>query len=364
MPRARGKPKPKHRQLFDALQRDIAAGRYRPGQKFPSEAALVSRFQVSRITAGRAVRDLQERGLVERFAGSGTYVRGVVEPSSNGLLFGLIIPDLGSTEIFEPICQGIANAPEAAGQALLWPRAGGASSGREQQALQLCEQCIERRVAGVFFAPLEMTPRAAEVNRQITAALKKAGIPAVFLDRRPDETADRGHFDLVSIDNQRAGFLAGRHLERCGARHIAFLAYRGQAASVAGRIAGFRQALGGDAPVFHLSPEGPLELPEEAARCDAFVCSNDHIAGQVMLSLLGRGVRIPADIRIAGIDDVLYAALLPVPLTTIHQPCAEIGQTALKLLLDRIAHPRLPARDVLLDCQLVVRQSCGFQVTS
>ncbi len=45
--------------------------------------------------------------------------------------------------------------------------------------------------------------------------------------------------------------------------------------------------------------------------------------------------RIPREFRIVGIDDVEYAKLLPVPLTTIHQPCREIGQAAMAAMLDR-----------------------------
>jgi len=78
-----------------------------------------------------------------------------------------------------------------------------------------------------------------------------------------------------------------------------------------------------------------------------------------MQALLAIGSSIPEDVRIVGIDDVKYASLLPVPLTTVHQPCGEIGRTALRLLLERIAHPKMPARDILLDCELVVRKSCG-----
>ncbi len=64
-------------------------------------------------------------------------------------------------------------------------------------------------------------------------------------------------------------------------------------------------------------------------------------------------------VRIVGIDDVEYASLLPVPLTTIHQPCREIGEAALDAMLDRIERPGRPVRDMLLECSLVVRQSCG-----
>jgi len=83
-----------------------------------------------------------------------------------------------------------------------------------------------------------------------------------------------------------------------------------------------------------------------------------------MHTLLARGIRIPQDVRIAGIDDVSYAALLPVPLTTIHQPCRDIGETALRVMLERLDRLNMPARDVLLDCTLVVRESCGALATA
>jgi DNA-binding LacI/PurR family transcriptional regulator len=357
--------KPKHQQVFETLSREILSGRYQAGQKFPSEAALVNRFHASRITVGRAVHELQQRGLVERFAGSGTYVSALTGASRKALVFGLIIPDLGSTEIFEPICEGIANAPDGAGHALLWPQGRGAALSKEEQAIQLCEQCIARKVSGVFFAPLEMTASAGEVNRKILSSLKKVGIPTVCLDRRPEETGAGDRCDLVSIDNQRAGYLATEHLWKLGARRIAFLAFRGQASSVMGRIAGYRNALlarggaGQTNRVFQVESGERFELPAGAADCDAFVCSNDYIAGHLMSTLVGRGIRIPEEARIVGIDDVRYAALLPVPLTTIHQPCREIGRAALRVLLERLAHPKMPARDVLLDCELVIRRSCG-----
>jgi DNA-binding LacI/PurR family transcriptional regulator len=92
---------------------------------------------------------------------------------------------------------------------------------------------------------------------------------------------------------------------------------------------------------------------------DAILCANDMTAAQLMRTLLGAGLRIPEEIRVAGIDDVRYAGLLPVPLTTFHQPCREIGAAAIATMLDRIANPHLPARSILLNGHVVVRQSCG-----
>jgi len=94
-------------------------------------------------------------------------------------------------------------------------------------------------------------------------------------------------------------------------------------------------------------------------RPEGVVCANDLTAARLMQTLLGLGVRIPEDVRIVGIDDVKYAGLLPVPLTTIHQDCAGIGTLAMATMLERLEHPELPVRDVLAPIRLVVRRSCG-----
>lgn len=70
-----------------------------------------------------------------------------------------------------------------------------------------------------------------------------------------------------------------------------------------------------------------------------------------------RGVRVPEDVRVAGVDDLKYASLLSVPLTTIHQPCEALGRAAVETMLQRLQHPDRPARDVLVDFRLVVRGS-------
>jgi GntR family transcriptional regulator of arabinose operon len=361
---------PLYRTIFDRLSGDIIAGRYTPGQKLPSEAALVKKYDVSRITVSRALRELQQQGLIDRAAGSGTFVRGSAPSRRENLLFGLIIPNLGETEIFEPICQGIAAAPNANGHGLLWGQADAGSADKEGQALQLCRQYIARAVSGVFFAPLELSERSDEINQQIMKSLKQARIPVVLLDRRPEQDArNRDRADLVGIDNYRAGYLAADHLVRLGARRIGFIAYKNQASTVKARCRGYKDALSAISPqttesrIFLVSPGDRLTLPPAARDCDAYVCANDRVAGRVMQTLLSKGIRIPHDIRLVGIDDVNYAGLLPAPLTTVHQPCRDIGETALRVMLERLDRPHAPARDVLLDCELVIRESCGVTLS-
>ena len=238
---AAAKP-PKYRKVFDALQREINSGRLRAGDRLPSEAELERSFGASRITVGRAVKDLQLAGLVERRAGSGSYVKSR-RLVSEGLSFGLLIPDLGETEIFEPICHGMMASPLAREHALLWGSLTSAVASKEERAWQLCRQYIDRRVSGVFFAPLELTTGKDAVNRKIADALDDAGIPVVLLDRTVVPYPERGAHDLVGIDNRRAGYRITEHLLRLGSKRIAFVAVEHAAATVAAREAGYREAL-------------------------------------------------------------------------------------------------------------------------
>lgn len=358
----------KYQQVLDLLQQEILSGKHAPGARLPSEAALVQRFGTSRITVGRAMRELRQRGLVDRRAGSGTFVQ-AARARGDSSTFGLLIPDLGETEIFEPICQGMAGAPQAREHALLWGNShAGGSTSKEEAGWKLCQQYVSRGVSGVFFAPFERTETSAETNRRILDALDAARIPVVLLDRDILPYPQRSRHDLIGIDNRRAGYHITEHLLRTrGCRRIAFLAYPDTAATVDGRIAGYREALFAAGAlveadlVQRLDPAdaGVVKGFLKTQRPDAMVCANDRTAGRLMHTLIALGQRVPGDVRIVGIDDVEYASLLPVPLTTIHQPCRDIGIVAMAAMIERVAHPELPARTVLLDTQLVVRESCG-----
>ena len=356
---------PKHRQVYRALEGEILGGRWKEGDRLPSEADLVRKFGASRITVGRAVRDLQRAGLVDRRAGSGTYVRAQRGPAA--LSFGLLIPDLGETEIFEPICQGMMASPLAREHALVWGSQQGGGGSKEERAWELCRQYIDRRVSGVFFAPLELTATKDEVNLRIAQALDDARIPVVLLDRTVVPYPQRGHHDLVGIDNRRAGYLITEHLLRLGSRRIAFVGVGNAAATVDARASGYREALTAwEVPydrafVRRVDPADAATVRGlmESVRPDAIVCANDWTAARLMRTLLELGHAVPGDVRLVGIDDVEYAKLLSVPLTTLRQPTRQIGAAALAAMLDRVAGGDLPTRDILLHGTLIVRRSCG-----
>jgi GntR family transcriptional regulator of arabinose operon len=360
----------KYQIIFENLKEGIRSGKYPPGSRLPSESELVRRFGTCRVTAAKAIKKLQELGLVIRRVGSGTYVKAQAVESSR--LFGLLIPELGQTEIFEPICRGMAGFPLATRNSLLWGQSIGVNEPKEQIAEELCHQYISERVSGVFFAPLELLPAMEEVNCRIAAALDRANIPVVLLDRCFLRYPARSKYDLVGIDNRRTAYSAVEHLIRAGAKKIAFLGKPFSAQTVDARIAGYREALlangynrEGDF-VFRCDPNDHQQIRRimKRNRPDAFLCANDHTAASLMHTLIGMGFSIPEEIRIVGIDDVKYASLLPIPLTTQHQPCLDLGRIAMSAMLDRLETPDLPTRDISLGCRLVIRKSCGGTASS
>jgi len=363
-------PVPKYRQILDDLRDSIETGRLRPGEKLPTEAELGQRYQASRITVARAVNELTQQGLVARRAGSGTRV--LTRTEGRGHVFGLLIPDLGRTEIFEPICQGMMRSPLARNHSLLWGHAMGETEQQELEAEQLCQHYITQRVSGVFFAPLEFSAARDRVNRRIASALEKAGIPIVLLDRCYAPYPSRSAHDLVGIDNRAVGYLLTQHLINVGANRPVFLYRAHSASTVTARIAGFREALAANRLGFSetMARSGDTADPAfvqrvlKELRPDAMLCANDLSAGRLIATLTSLGIEVPRQIRVAGIDDVKYASLLPVPLTTQHQNCHEIGAIAMKAMLDRVADPALPIRDILIQTTTIVRTSCGAHLKS
>jgi DNA-binding LacI/PurR family transcriptional regulator len=243
----------------------------------------------------------------------------------------------------------------------------GEASQQEKEAEHLCHRYVAQKVSGVFFAPLECTPEKDAVNKRIVSALDRAGIQVVLLDRCYAPYSMRSKYDLVGIDNRRAGFLITQHLLLHGVKRVAFIAKPLSASTVLARIAGYREALFAygiplqQNLVCRGDPDDPGFIQKVLKDCrpDAIVCANDFTAARVMAGLVSCGVRVPDEIRIVGIDDVKYSSLLPVPLTTQHQNCADIGAMAMITMLQRVEKPYLPTRDILLQTHTVVRRSCG-----
>ncbi len=368
-----GKAAPKHQLIFDSLHSRILNGTFKPGDRLPSEAELGKTFDASRITVAKAVLELQRMNLVTRRPGAGTHV--TRKPQAAGYTLGLLIPELGRTEIFDPICHGMMRSPFARPDSLLWPsvsRAGGVSSSSAvssdkeaiEQAEHMAQHFISQQVAGVFFAPLELVAGMDAANRRIMRMLERSRMPVVLLDRCYLPYPERSENDLVGIDNRRTGFQITQRLIGSGVRRLLFFAEPNSAPTVAARISGCMEA-SRQVPdaVTEIRTAHALDVTTvrkilEQVRPDGIVCANDVTAARLMQTVLALGRRIPEEIQMVGIDDVRYASLLPVPLTTMHQDCNAIGVIAMATMLERLEHPDLPVREILLSTRLVERNSC------
>jgi LacI family transcriptional regulator len=363
-------PKPKHTEISSYLQTEISAGHYKAGARLPSEVQLVKQFGVSRPTVARALRDLEENGVVERRPGSGTYVQSDQKRNFASRILGLLMPGLASTEIFQIICGEIASLARVQEYGLLW---GGSTNPREDldaslvHAEELCRQFIERKISGVFFAPVELEPGQEQANRRLAESLREAGIPVVLIDRDLRNFPGRSDFDLVGLDNMTGGYMVAEHLIKLGCKRLCFVARPLSAATVDARIAGVREALARH----RIQPEGgwirtgdPGDVKfvrslTAGNQVDAFICANDFTAAELLRSMQSLGIHAPKDFRVVGFDDVNYATLVSPPLTTVHQPCRDIAVIAFRTMLERLAEPSLPARSIYLTPHLVVRESCG-----
>jgi len=363
----------KHQIISKEIRAEIAAGKYNESGQLPSEAQLVNRFQVSRPTVARALQDLIAEGLIERRAGSGTYIRqGISKPMDTKAtqVIGLLVPERGMTEIFDAICGELGALARMPGCGLLW---GGSPiphvdwNPTPEHALELCRQFVDKEVDGIFFAPLETGEDHENVNRVIVETLRQAGTPVVLLDRDVAPFPQRSHLDLVSVDHFSAGYLLAEHLIRLGCKELRFVVRPDAAPTVDARISGIREAMQQyklkptEALVATGDPTDPKFVRKiRAGRdVDAVICANDFTAGEVLKTLQELRIKVPEEVRVVGFDDVRYATLLPVALTTIHQPCRQIAEIAFRAMQERIQTPTIPPRTITTTPRLVVRESCG-----
>ena len=234
-------------------------------------------------------------------------------------------------------------------------------------AEEICQQFVDRKVSGVFFAPYELVPQQHVTNRRLAESLRQAGIPVDSPRLRFPPFPNRSSFDLAGIDNVAAGFIVADHLLKLGCERITFVARPLSAITVDARIVGAR-----DAMVRHKVEPAPdwvrIGDPSDVKfvrslvagrQSDAFICANDNTAANLLRSLESHGLRVPRDVRVVGFDDIKYATLVSVPLTTMHLPCSDIAKAAFIAMQLRISEPTHPAMTFTLMPTFVVRESCG-----
>ena len=271
---------------------------------------------------------------------------------------GLIVPDLVHP-FFADVAKALSRVLRVRRYGLL------ISSSEEDPALERDEidQLLARRVDALIIASTQWT---VESFRRI----EEQNIHYVLLDRRfPGLPAN-----FVGVDDEYVGELAARHLMDVGCQRIAHI--RGPEVSTAlGRLEGFRRTLSHNRislpPGYIVSSrsgddagdvsgyEAMIQLLELKPVPDGVFCYNDPVAIGALQAALDRGLRVPEDIAIIGCGNCHHSAFLRVPLTSIDQDSASIGERAAKLALSLVEGKSGPLRPktVLLKPTVVVRES-------
>lgn len=352
--------------VYEDLRVRITEGKLQPGQRLPPERQLVEEFAVSRPTVTRALNDLAAEGYIQRRGRSGSYVSiSLKGDTERHLTFGLLVPGLGKGEIFEPICARIASRSERDNFTVNWGHSGtfNADKGRSE-IVRTAQRYVERGVDGVFFEPVELHPDAIEANREVIETLAESNTPVVLLDGDYLAFPERSRYDIVGIDNIRAAYVATKHLIDQGAARVDFLWRPFTATTYQRRLTGYRAALtevgiGANRDWEHAIDTDDAGSVRELVQGGAtdIVCVNDESAAILMRVLEKLDLHVPSDVRVVGFDDVKYARLARVPLTTIKQPCDAIGDLAIQGMLSRLKNPEQPPRDLLLEGVLTIRAS-------
>jgi DNA-binding LacI/PurR family transcriptional regulator len=365
MPDAVYDSRQKYYSLYKTLKKDIESNVYENSKKLPNEIDIAEQYHVSRPTVAKALYLLQKSGYIQRVSGVGTFVR--YKPNIGIKNFALLIPGLGETEIFESICGHISHLAQLKNFNLVW--SGSMQEDAEMRRQHIKELAIryikQKDINGVFFTPLELTSEKDTVNSNIVQLFDEAGIPVVLMDRDIVSFPSRSKYDLVGVDNFRLAFILTSHLLEQGCKKVIFVARPYSAPTVQMRIFGYQQAL--KEAGIQSSPEDihieDITNPNFIKRLisngekPGILCANDATASKLMYFIEEQGCKIPNDIKIAGVDDIKYAKYLRVPLTTYKQPCKDIAEVAIDLMLSRIQDPTQKARAVLLNGELIVRES-------
>ncbi len=216
---------------------------------------------------------------------------------------------------------------------------------------------MERWVDGVIFV-------SARDQMTSLAALQGAGIPSVAIDRIPADF----HGPSVTLDNLKAGRLAAGHLLGLGHTRLAHISGPLQLTLARERMQGFCDLLAERnlAPAIYENEQGweceyglagMRDLLARDVRPTAVFVANDRMALGAIQAAHQAGLTVPGELSVVGTDDIEVAAYLVPPLTTVRQSFDRLARLGVQLLLDTLNGQGHENEHLMIEPELVVRQS-------
>jgi LacI family transcriptional regulator len=175
-------------------------------------------------------------------------------------------------------------------------------------------------------------------------------------------------FDEVGFDDFKGTLRATQHLIQKGHRRIAFcgdISYPWIHRRFDGYSHGMRESKLEPIVATARHPQSFVDFGQDSvpamltrsSRPTAIVAGNDEIAYGIWRSLGRQGVKVPDDISLVGFDDREEAVLMDPPLSTVRVNKEEIGETCMKMLLERLHHPEMAFSQRILPTEFVVRST-------
>ena len=354
----------KYQALINYINQQIHDKKWCSGDKLPSENELSEQFGISRQTVRRALSVLEEEGVVCRIKGSGTYLnfdktKGIEQKNRIALvttyvdsyIFPKTIQGIESI-LFEngysvqisftnntlerekSILQDIISRDDVAGVIVE-----GTKSGLPNPNIDLYRQLIRRKVPLLFINTYYPELEVPHVSLNDVEAAKKA----------VNYLIEKGHRDIGAILKLDDG--QGR------LRYLGYLS--------AMEEAGYSVS---DSRMVWIDTDEAKQLAyctdkilNRVEACSALLCYNDQIAFQLIRILSQRGIKVPEDVSVIGIDDSDLALHSEVPITSLPHPKEKLGIKAAKILLEMI---RGKKKDVSyeFDTRVVERKSVKTQL--
>lgn len=326
-----------------------------------AELAGVSRSTVSRVINGQiGVRDdVRQRvwQIIEETGYQPNLAARALASNRSGII-GLVIPHAVSTLFSDPyfprLIQGISltcNANDLNLTLFLFHN--------EDEEEKLSSRVVNAGfLDGVIIA-------SSHSEDPLIPILVQAKMPLVVLGRQDSYP----QVSFVDVDNFNGAYAATSHLLRLGHRRVGHVGGPSKMVAGADRHAGYRQALMDKGHPYDAELVFEGDFTEAtgyvgmqrllAARPDAVVAGSDQIAFGAWRAIREAGLQVPQDIALTGFDDLLPPDTGRPRLTTIRQPVVRSGMEAVNMLIDIIDNGLTPPRRVILDTQLVIRESCG-----
>lgn len=337
---------PLYQKIKTDLKNQIISGQRLSGSKLPTEKELSDSYHVSRITAKRALTDLEQDGFITRVQGSGSFVKEFIPKNAPRRIL-LVLPLEESTELsIAPLSEGVMTILQAEKIDVL---------------LTNFDFLTHRNTRDITseFDGLIYYARNEEAHLDLLVALALQNFPVIILDKKIHDLP----FPAVTADNEVGGYLATKHLQQLGHKKIAYyFGTKSHPQSTRQRYFGYLRALSEEKLPFHTHLEDTYLSGESLSdylrqnNVTALVCENDLFALRAIQQLRQQNWQIPAELSVTGFDDTPAARFFDPALTTILQDFKKIGNTAAKLLLSWLQDGKQPT-DRKISVKLIQRNS-------